>query len=164
MRDLLLRCAAVTKRTNRPIPMIVANPDLVTVDGKELRTMPGTLAKWYQAAGGEVHLMGKPAHIIYDAAFAELGHQINRSQVLAIGDSLEHDIMGARMAGIDAVFVAGGIHAVEFGLEGSTSTPNDWEWNANKDDKLFDLCTCLKLSNENESLTFPNYVVPFFGT
>lgn len=161
MKDLLLQCAAVAKRTNRPIPMIVANPDLVTVDGKNLRTMPGTLAKWYQAAGGEVHLMGKPARVIYDAALAELRYQIPNSQVLAIGDSLEHDVAGAKMAGIDAVFVAGGIHAHEFGLQGASRTPNNWEWNSNMDAKLADLCGNLNLSKES---MHPDYIVPFFAS
>lgn len=36
-------------------PMIVANPDFVTVEGTNLRTMPGTLARWYEALGGQVH-------------------------------------------------------------------------------------------------------------
>lgn len=36
-------------------PMIVANPDFVTVEGTNLRTMPGTLARWYEALGGKVY-------------------------------------------------------------------------------------------------------------
>jgi hypothetical protein len=34
--------------------MIVANPDIVTVEGTNLRTMPGTLAQWYEEMGGQV--------------------------------------------------------------------------------------------------------------
>ena len=33
------------------------------------------------------------------------------------GDSLEHDVAGANNAGISSVFIAGGIHAAELGLE-----------------------------------------------
>ena len=53
--QLLEQCAA------RGLPMVVANPDLVTVSGNELRTMPGTLARYYaaQPGAGPVHLMGK---------------------------------------------------------------------------------------------------------
>lgn len=58
--------------------------------------------------------MGKPAPIIYEAALAELG--LPASQVLAIGDSLEHDIAGATAAGVDSLFVVGGIHAQELEL------------------------------------------------
>ena len=35
---------------------------------------------------------------------------INGARLLAIGDSLEHDVAGAAGAGIDAAFIAGGIH------------------------------------------------------
>ncbi len=44
------------------------------------------------------------------------------SQVLAIGDSLEHDIAGAAAAGIDSLFIAGGIHATELGVGSSSSS------------------------------------------
>lgn len=67
----------------------------VTVDGSEgLAIMPGTLAKWYSemGGGGNVHLMGKPAPVIYESAMKQLG--VDAHRVLAIGDSLEHDIAG----------------------------------------------------------------------
>ena len=44
---------------------------------------------------------------------------IARKHAVMIGDGLATDIKGARRAGIDAVWIAGGIHAVEVGL-----TPN----------------------------------------
>ena len=67
----------------------------MTVDGSDgLAVMPGTLAKWYAEMGGagNVTLMGKPASIIYKASMKELG--VDASRILAIGDSLEHDIAG----------------------------------------------------------------------
>ncbi|KAG1680807.1 hypothetical protein FOA52_008140 [Chlamydomonas sp. UWO 241] len=105
----------------RRIPMVVANPDLVTVDGPNgLIVMPGTLAEWYAEMGGSVRLMGKPDAVIYEAAMGALG--LPPSQVLAVGDSLEHDIAGAAAAGIDSLFIAGGIHAQELGIvEGARS-------------------------------------------
>lgn len=90
------------------MPMIVANPDLVTVHGSELRVMPGTLAKHYESQGGEVHRMGKPARVIYEQALRML--QLDPDDVIAIGDSLEHDIKGAQLMGIDSIFIGGGIH------------------------------------------------------
>jgi ribonucleotide monophosphatase NagD (HAD superfamily) len=93
----------------------VANPDVVTVHASELRTMPGTLARWYAEEGGQVLLMGKPADIIYKAALSMLG-DLAPGSVLAIGDSMEHDIAGARAAGVDALFVGGGIHAQALGI------------------------------------------------
>ncbi|RLM60892.1 hypothetical protein C2845_PM14G19860 [Panicum miliaceum] len=44
----------------RRLPMVVANPDYVTVEARDLRVMPGTLAAKYENLGGEVKWMGKP--------------------------------------------------------------------------------------------------------
>ena len=38
----------------RPPPMVVANPDVVTVSGSDLIPMPGTLAEYYAGLGGKV--------------------------------------------------------------------------------------------------------------
>lgn len=51
--------------------------------------------------------MGKPDPIIYDACAAALGG-IQPSEILAVGDSLEHDIAGASAAGIDSLFISSG--------------------------------------------------------
>lgn len=67
--------------------------------------MPGSLGKYYASHGGEVCIMGKPDAVIYTAAMADLGCQ--PSELLAIGDSMEHDIGGAHAAGIASLFVAG---------------------------------------------------------
>ena len=50
-------------------------------------------------------MMGKPASVIYEAAMAEMG--LKASDLLAIGDSMEHDIAGANALGIATLFVAG---------------------------------------------------------
>ena len=36
------------------IPMLVANPDIMTVSGRSLLAMPGKLGQWYRGMGGEV--------------------------------------------------------------------------------------------------------------
>ena len=49
------------------LPLVVANPDLVTVSGKEgLLPMPGTLASWYSEmpGAGPIYLMGKPSLVV----------------------------------------------------------------------------------------------------
>lgn len=79
-----------------------------------MRRMPGSLARVYAEAGGPVWLAGKPAPVIYEAALRELG--LPAHDVVAIGDSAEHDIAGAQRAGVASLFVAGGIHAGELGL------------------------------------------------
>jgi hypothetical protein len=75
------------------------------MDGAELAVMPGTLAKWYsEEMGGVVRLIGKPAAVIYEAAMHELC--IDPRHVLAVGDSMEHDITGWVAQG--GVWVGGG--------------------------------------------------------
>ena len=56
------------------------------------RAHPTPLAQMYASMGGMVRLMGKPDAVIYEAAMRALG--LAPGQVLAVGDSLEHDIAG----------------------------------------------------------------------
>ncbi len=110
--DQLQRLAA------RRLPMVCANPDLVVERGGRLVPCAGALAVRYERLGGAVTMVGKPYPAVYDAAFARfadlVGHPLARGQVLAIGDGAHTDIRGANLAGIDALFVAAGIHAAEY--------------------------------------------------
>ncbi|XP_047971545.1 uncharacterized protein LOC125214524 [Salvia hispanica] len=108
LNKVLEKCAA------KKIPMVVANPDFVTVEARALRVMPGTLATTYEKLGGEVKWMGKPGEIIYKSAMAMAG--VEASDSIAVGDSLHHDIKGANIAGISSALTTGGIHATELGL------------------------------------------------
>ncbi|KAH6801627.1 Haloacid dehalogenase-like hydrolase superfamily protein [Perilla frutescens var. frutescens] len=108
LNKVLEQCAA------KRIPMVVANPDFVTVEARALRVMPGTLAATYEKLGGEVKWMGKPGEIIYRSAMAMAG--VGAADCIAVGDSLHHDIKGANMAGISSAFTTGGVHATELGL------------------------------------------------
>ena len=100
-------------------PMIVANPDLVTVNGDQLEKMPGSFGMLYKELGGEVIWMGKPGKAIYE--YILQCRNCQPSDLIAIGDSLEHDIKGAAEMGIDSVLVCGGIHAAEVCIDGQTS-------------------------------------------
>ncbi|PSC69035.1 Haloacid dehalogenase-like hydrolase superfamily isoform 1 [Micractinium conductrix] len=145
MRALLGRCAACGG-----LPMIVANPDVVTVSGSELRTMPGTLARHYKQLGGEVVLMGKPAAVIYEAALAML--DLPADQVVAIGDSLEHDIGGAQAAGVASVFVLGGIHAGDVALQQQAGSPSGYTFCGER----------LAAACESHDVAAPEFVLPYF--
>uniref|UniRef100_A0A1D1YA42 4-nitrophenylphosphatase n=2 Tax=Anthurium amnicola TaxID=1678845 RepID=A0A1D1YA42_9ARAE len=101
----------------KKIPMVVANPDYVTVEARALRVMPGTLGATYEKLGGEVKWMGKPDKVIYRSAMAMAG-VADACDCVAVGDSLHHDIKGANVSGMESVFVTGGIHADELGLKG----------------------------------------------
>jgi HAD superfamily hydrolase (TIGR01459 family) len=107
----------------RSLPMVCANPDLVVMHGGRLALCAGALAQWYEEQGGQVRWHGKPFGSVYDTCLGLLGIA-DRSRILAIGDSLRTDIAGAAGAGIDSVFVAGGIHAEQFGVIGGDKLPS----------------------------------------
>ena len=60
---------------------------------------------------------GKPHGPAAAACLRLLGPEVDPSRVLMVGDSIEHDVAGANAAGIHSLFVAGGIHAAEVGLD-----------------------------------------------
>lgn len=103
----------------RRLPMLCANPDLIVERGNKLVWCAGALAERYAGLGGETMVIGKPHAQIYAGAFARLakvlGEGMDKASVLAIGDGLETDVRGAVREGIDVLFVAGGIHAGQFG-------------------------------------------------
>jgi len=88
------------------------NPDRVVVRGGVTEPCAGAIADVYEGMGGRVEWYGKPFHTIYDYALALAGHP-PREAVLAIGDALVTDMLGAAKQGFDAVFVQGGIHVGE---------------------------------------------------
>jgi HAD superfamily hydrolase (TIGR01459 family) len=95
------------------LKMVCANPDLEIVRGGVRILCAGALAAYYAERGGDVRSIGKPDPQIYDQAVAMLG--VPRSRILAVGDSLRTDIAGAGGAGIDAVWILGGLHAEALG-------------------------------------------------
>ncbi len=109
----------------RGLPLICANPDRVVEHGGRIIYCGGALADLYEAHGGRILMAGKPYRPIYDAALrmaeAAAGHALDRSRILAIGDSVRTDAIGAANAGIDLFFITGSIHAGDFG--GGTPEP-----------------------------------------
>ena len=94
----------------RGLVMLCANPDLVVHRGERLVYCAGSLAKGYEALGGAVIYYGKPHRPIYDSALAAAG---NPKRPLAVGDGLLTDIRGANAAGLEALFIADGVHGEE---------------------------------------------------
>lgn len=88
------------------------NPDRVVIRGGIPEPCAGALADAYEGMGGRVEWYGKPHHAIYDYAL-ELAANPQKETVLAVGDALVTDMLGAARQGIDAVFIQGGIHAGE---------------------------------------------------
>ncbi len=94
------------------LPMICANPDIVVPRGERIVYCAGALARAYEAIGGEALYYGKPHLPIYKAALEAAG---GAKRPLVIGDGLDTDIRGANGAGIDALFVAHGLHRKDIG-------------------------------------------------
>ncbi len=114
-RELMARIKA------RDLLLICANPDIVVERGNRLIWCAGALAAIYDELGGKTIYAGKPHAPIYRLCFARAaalrGREVPRSRVLAIGDGLKTDLLGAARQEIDCLFVTRGIHAADFGLD-----------------------------------------------
>ena len=98
------------------MPMVCANPDIVIHRGDTLVYCAGALAAQFEAMGGDVVYAGKPHLPIYRRALAlaekARGAAVDNRRVLAVGDGMKTDIVGAARAGLDALLVTRGIHRV----------------------------------------------------
>ncbi|SRR6266851_5623737 len=114
-RELMARIKA------RDLLLICANPDIVVERGNRLIWCAGALAAIYDELGGKTIYAGKPHAPIYRLCFARAaalrGREVPRSRVLAIGDGLKTDLLGAARQEIDCLFVTRGIHAADLGLD-----------------------------------------------
>ncbi len=99
------------------LDMVCANPDRVVQRGSKLIYCAGALADLYMELGGQTVMAGKPYAPIYMSALsgaaALLGRPLDMSRVLAIGDGIPTDILGANIQGLPVLFVAAGIHGEE---------------------------------------------------
>jgi HAD superfamily hydrolase (TIGR01459 family) len=93
----------------RGLEIVCGNPDRVVVNSGSLHLCVGTLADTYEKQGGAVVWFGKPYTPIYDRAWDMLGKP-DKSKMVAIGDSLLTDIVGAAGFGCDVVWNVEGIH------------------------------------------------------
>ena len=96
----------------RELLFVCANPDFESLEKKSnsLTFCMGTIAELYNSLGGKTFLLGKPSIEIYKKTFEELKN-IKKSRILAIGDSLFHDIKGALNFGVDSLLITStGIH------------------------------------------------------
>ena len=103
----------------RGLTLVCANPDILVERGERLIYCAGSLARAYEELGGKTVYFGKPHGPIYDIARERLalyrGEGVPDRRILALGDGLATDIKGANGAGIDALFVTGGVFAAECG-------------------------------------------------
>ena len=99
------------KAIQKNIPFICANPDYETVESstENFIICMGAVAALYKDFGGSVFIMGKPSIEIYREATKNF-KKITKKRMLAIGDSIYHDIKGAENFCIDSLLIASGIH------------------------------------------------------
>jgi len=133
------------KCTERNLPMVCANPDLIVQKPNgQIAHMPGKIASRYEKLGGHCEYFGKPYVEHFNASLKKL--QMTSAQVAHVGDSLHHDIVGANAAGIASIFVTSGIHCDDLGAR-HREVPCE---------------NVLKDFFEEEGEIFPTHVVPLF--
>lgn len=92
----------------RDVLMHCLNPDRLVIRGGVPEPCAGAIADLYVDLGGRVEYYGKPYPAIYRHAMKLAGDPAP-GDVLAIGDGLNTDILGAARVGFDCVYVTGGI-------------------------------------------------------
>jgi HAD superfamily hydrolase (TIGR01459 family) len=101
----------------RGLAFLCANPDHVVQRGDKLIYCAGALAERLERLGREVIYSGKPYAPIYELALERAGRALGRAlakrEILAIGDGLRTDMLGAERFGVASLFIASGIHAGE---------------------------------------------------
>jgi len=118
--DVELREAA-----KRGVPMLVANPDVVRPDGNA-SPMPGRLAQRYQELGGpDAIFVGKPYPEVFQLARERLEEAgvPSSARLCMVGDSVRHDVRGARAAGLDVLLLCSGVHSEALGIEQAPALP-----------------------------------------
>ena len=101
----------LTEAIKNKLPFVCANPDFVS-PGKnsgKYNICMGTIAELYKNMGGIVFVLGKPSCEIYKESTKKMSN-LNKSKILAVGDSLHHDVAGANNFGIDSLLITSGIH------------------------------------------------------
>lgn len=92
----------------RDVLMHCLNPDRLVIRGGVPEPCAGAIADLYIELGGRVEYYGKPYPAVYRHAM-QLAGDPPAEAVLAIGDGLNTDILGAARMGFDCVYVTGGI-------------------------------------------------------
>lgn len=96
--------------------LLCANPDIVVDRGQAREWCAGAIAAIYTEMGGESLYFGKPHPPIYDLAarrLAALSDAPADPRIIAIGDGIRTDVLGAMGEGIDSLFITGGLAAAE---------------------------------------------------
>ena len=102
--------------------LVCVNPDIKSIQGNNISSSVGSIAKDYENSGGSVLYVGKP-HLNSFNYILDLLHPIGKKKILMIGDSLFTDIKGAYDLKIDSLFISSGIHKNDFKHLESSNIP-----------------------------------------
>ena len=94
----------------REVLLHCLNPDREVIYCGVREACAGAIADLYEGLGGRVAWYGKPHAPIYTHALRLAGNP-PPGEVLAVGDGLVTDMLGAARFGIDALFITHGLHA-----------------------------------------------------
>jgi len=95
-------------KKNTKLKMLCTNPDLIVHRGSKTEYCAGSIAALFEKMGGKVIYFGKPYPEIYNFFIKK------NEKILAIGDNIKTDIVGANRMKFDSLFITGGIHKKEF--------------------------------------------------
>ncbi|MFT4967123.1 MAG: HAD superfamily hydrolase (TIGR01459 family) [Candidatus Deianiraeaceae bacterium] len=114
INDLSQDLPALKKLLEKNITLSCINPDIIvcTTNGNQL--CAGAVAKEYENMGGNVKYFGKPYSEVYDAVLSK----IKGDKILAIGDGMSTDILGANNTKIDSILCTEGIHSNDIKWKG----------------------------------------------
>jgi HAD superfamily hydrolase (TIGR01459 family) len=102
--------------------LLCFNPDRIVLRGSVAEPCAGAIAELYAEMGGAVDYFGKPYAPIYDRALEMASgiadRSFERDEVVAVGDSLATDFVGAADAGFAFVFITHGIEGERISTDG----------------------------------------------
>jgi HAD superfamily hydrolase (TIGR01459 family) len=101
------------------LPLVCTNPDKSVLRGDKREICAGAIAERYVEMGGDMREEGKPYPGVYRHCL-ELLEDRPGARVLCVGDGLKTDIVGARDAGLDSLWVTGGLPAHDWGIAPET--------------------------------------------
>ena len=107
--DAQLQGRLLASLRTHPRPVLIGNPDITAPVGDAFSVEPGYLAlQFLLRAGIRPQLLGKPSADVYGLVKTVL-KGIEPRRVLAVGDTLHTDILGARHAGFTSLLVESGV-------------------------------------------------------
>jgi len=92
----------------KKLKMVCTNPDLIVHRGFKTEYCAGSVAALFEELGGKVVYIGKPYPEIYNYCIKK------NEKVLAIGDNIRTDILGANRMNFESLFITQGVHNNEF--------------------------------------------------